>query len=130
MAPPIAREPWRFWLNKEKVYKLIGENIRKDANGVKQPGEPLLKCRAKTPRVAFIGVTNPLNPTVETPEQVADALVTASEYITTDQLGATDDCGFSPFSIDVKPKQGSPDSARDIAFRQIAARVQGVEITS
>ncbi|CAE6534025.1 unnamed protein product [Rhizoctonia solani] len=103
-------------VDKEKVYKLIGENIRKDANGVKQ--------------VAFIGVINPLNPAVETPEQVADALVAASKYIATDQLGATDDCGFSPFSIDVKPKHGSPDFARDIAFKKIAARVQGAKIAS
>lgn len=72
-------------------------------------------------QVAFIGVINPLNPVVETPEQVADTLVHASKYISKDQLGATDgqivsfvfyarpeynpasDCGFSPFSIDVKP---------------------------
>ncbi|KAJ1303781.1 hypothetical protein OPQ81_008204 [Rhizoctonia solani] len=103
-------------VDKEKVYKLVGENIRPDANGVKQ--------------VAFIGVINPLNPIVETPEQVADALVTASKYIAKDQLGATDDCGFSPFSIDVKPKHGSPDFARDIAFEKIAARVQGAKLAS
>lgn len=72
-----------------KVYKEIGETIRRDANGVKQ--------------VAFVGVVNPLNPRIETPEEIADALVKASEYIPKDQLGATDDCGFSPFSIDVKP---------------------------
>ncbi|KAF8753018.1 5-methyltetrahydropteroyltriglutamate-homocysteine S-methyltransferase [Rhizoctonia solani] len=103
-------------IEKEKVYKLVGDNIRKDANGVKQ--------------VAFIGVTNPLNPTVETPEQVADALVVASKYISKDQLGATDDCGFSPFSIDSKPKHGSPDYARDIAFMKITARIKGAKIAS
>jgi len=47
----LASEP-----NKERVYDLIGKNIRKDAKGVKQ--------------VAFIGVINPLSATVETPEQV------------------------------------------------------------
>ena len=46
------------------------------------------------------------------------------------QLGATDDCGFSPFSIDVKPKHGSPDVARDIAFKKIANRVKGVAMAS
>ncbi|CAE6353968.1 unnamed protein product [Rhizoctonia solani] len=110
-------------VDKESVYKLIGENLRGDANGVKQ-------VRAKTPQVAFIGVVNPLDPTVETPEQVADALVAASKYIPKDQLGATDDCGFSPFSIDVKPKHGSPDYARDIAFMKITARVEGAKIAS
>ncbi|KAK5196760.1 hypothetical protein LTR16_006760 [Cryomyces antarcticus] len=102
--------------DKEKVYKEIGETIRKDANGVKQ--------------VAFIGVVNPLDPNVETPEQIRDAILTASKYIPTDQLGATDDCGFSPFSIDVKPKHGSPDFARDIAFWKISNRVKGVQMAS
>ncbi|KAI0595302.1 UROD/MetE-like protein [Biscogniauxia sp. FL1348] len=103
--------------DKERVYRTIGENIRRDADGVKQ--------------VAFIGVTNPLDPTVETPEQVARDLVAAARYIPTDQLGATDDCGFSPFSIDSKPRHaGGPDAARDIAFRKIASRVEGVRIAS
>ena len=81
-------------------------------------------------QVAFIGVIDPLNPEVETPEQVAAQLVAASKYIPVDQLGATDDCGFSPFSIDLKPKHGSPDFARDIAFQKITARVQGVKMAS
>lgn len=102
--------------DKEKVYKEIGHTIRKDADGVKQ--------------VAFIGVVNPLDPKIETPEQIRDDLVTASKYIAIDQLGATDDCGFSPFSIDVKPKHGSPDFARDIAFQKIANRIKGVELAS
>jgi methionine synthase II (cobalamin-independent) len=102
--------------DKEKVYREIGQTIRRDANGVKQ--------------VAFIGVVNPLDPRVETPEEIRDALVMAAKYIPKDQLGATDDCGFSPFSIDVKPKHGSPDFARDIAFRKIANRIRGVEMAS
>ena len=102
--------------DKEKVYKEIGETIRKDAKGVKQ--------------VAFIGVVNPLNPKVETPEQICEDLVKASKYIPNDQLGATDDCGFSPFSIDVKPKHGSPDFAREIAFQKIENRVKGVKMAS
>jgi methionine synthase II (cobalamin-independent) len=54
----------------------------------------------------------------------------ASKYIPKERLGATDDCGFSPFSIDVKPKHGSPDLARDIAFQKISARVEGAEMAS
>ncbi len=102
--------------DKEHVYKLIGEHIRKDANGVKQ--------------VAFIGVINPQNPRVETPQEVCDDLVTASKYIPKDQLGSTDDCGFSPFSIDVKPKHGSPDLARDIAFQKIRSRIEGTAMAA
>ena len=44
--------------------------------------------------MAFIGVINPLNPTVETPEQICEDLVLAAKYIPKDQLGATDDCGL------------------------------------
>lgn len=121
--------------DKEKVYKEIGRYIRKDANGIKQASTSTLierKLASLTPalQVAFIGVIDPLNPKVETPEEVAEQLVTASKYIPVDQLGATDDCGFSPFSIDLKPKHGSPDFARDIAFQKIAARVKGAKLAS
>ena len=100
--------------DKERVYKLCGEHSREDANGV--------------PQVCFVGVIDPLNPTVETAQQVCDALVTAAKYIPKERLGATDDCGFSPFSVDVKPKHGSPDIARDIAFQKIAARIEGAKM--
>ncbi len=102
--------------DKERVYKLIGEHSRSDANGV--------------PQVCFIGVINPLNPRVETPEEVRDDLVLASKYIPLERLGSTDDCGFSPFSIDVKPKHGSPDFARDVAFQKIESRVKGTAMAS
>jgi methionine synthase II (cobalamin-independent) len=102
--------------DKERVYKLIGEYSRKDANGV--------------PQVAFIGVINPQNPRVETPQEVCDDLILASKYIPKERLGATDDCGFSPFSIDVKPKHGSPDVARDIAFQKIKSRIEGARMAS
>ncbi|MBA2386388.1 MAG: hypothetical protein H0V69_04755 [Acidimicrobiia bacterium] len=102
--------------DKDHVYQLVGEHSRDDANGV--------------PQVAFVGVINPLNPRVETPEEVRDALVRASNFIPKERLGSTDDCGFSPFSIDVKPKHGSPDAARDIAFEKIANRVQGTAMAS
>ncbi|MDQ3062395.1 MAG: 5-methyltetrahydropteroyltriglutamate--homocysteine methyltransferase [Acidobacteriota bacterium] len=107
----LASEP-----DKERVYKLLGEHSREDANGV--------------PQVCFIGVTNPQDPAVETPEQVRDDLLLASKYIPVERLGSTDDCGFSPFSIDVKPKHGSPDFARDVAFQKIESRVKGTQMAS
>ena len=61
---------------------------------------------------------------------MCDDLLLAAKYIPKDRLGATDDCGFSPFSIDVKPKHGSPDVARDIAFQKIKARVEGAKMAS
>ncbi|MBL26278.1 MAG: hypothetical protein CMM50_01825 [Rhodospirillaceae bacterium] len=102
--------------DKEHVYELCGRYSREDANGV--------------PQVCFIGVVNPQDPRVETAEEVCDALVTASKYIPKERLGSTDDCGFSPFSVDMKPKHGSPDFARDIAFKKIAARVEGTRMAS
>ncbi|MGH3911669.1 MAG: 5-methyltetrahydropteroyltriglutamate--homocysteine methyltransferase [Pseudonocardiaceae bacterium] len=97
--------------DKDPVYKSIGEHLRSDANGVAQ--------------MAYIGVINPGNPRVESPQEVSDALVRASNFIPKERLGATDDCGFSPFSIDEKPNHGSPDYARDVAFQKIKNRVEG-----
>jgi methionine synthase II (cobalamin-independent) len=102
--------------DKERVYRLIGEHSRADAEGV--------------PQVCFIGVINPQNPRVETAQEVCDDLLLAAKSIPKERLGSTDDCGFSPFSIDVKPKHGSPDVARDIAFQKIASRVQGTQMAS
>ena len=67
---------------------------------------------------------------METPEEVRDALVEAAKFIPVGRLGSTDDCGFSPFSIDVKPHHQGPDEARLIAFQKIAARVKGTEMAS
>ncbi|MDT4961494.1 MAG: hypothetical protein QOF87_1141, partial [Pseudonocardiales bacterium] len=102
--------------DKDPVYESIGKQIRADANGVKQ--------------VAFVGVINPLNPRVESAEEVRDALVHAATYIAQDQLGSTDDCGFSPFSMDEKPNHGSPDYARDVAFQKNANRIEGTRMAA
>jgi methionine synthase II (cobalamin-independent) len=102
--------------DKDPVLQAIGENLRDDANGVAQ--------------TAYIGVTNPLNPRVESPEEIRDALVRAANFIPKEQLGATDDCGFSPFSIDEKPNHGSPDHARDVAFQKIHNRVEGTRLAA
>jgi methionine synthase II (cobalamin-independent) len=102
--------------DRESVYKLVGEHSRDDADGV--------------PQVVFLGVINPQNPRVESPQEVCDELVTAAQYVPKERLGATDDCGFSPFSIDEKPLHGSADYARDIAFQKIANRVQGTKMAA
>jgi len=102
--------------DKEEVYRLVGQYSRDDADGVAQ--------------VCFMGVVDPLNPTVETAEEVRDRLVTAAKYIPKERLGATDDCGFSPFSRDLKPAHGSPDFARDVAMEKITNRVKGAQMAS
>ena len=80
--------------------------------------------------MAFIGVINPLDPRIESAQKVCDDLLLAATYIPKDQLGATDDCGFSPLNIDVKSKHGSPNLARDIAFQKIKARLDGAKMAS
>jgi methionine synthase II (cobalamin-independent) len=100
--------------DREHVYRLCGKYSREDANGV--------------PQVCFMGVINPLDPRVETAEEVRDQLVLAAKHIPVERLGATDDCGFSPFSRDEKPKHGSPDFARDVAMQKIASRLKGAEL--
>lgn len=102
--------------DRDRVYGIIGGNLRSDAGGV--------------PQMAYIGVINPLNPRVESAEEVRDALVRASNFIPKERLGSTDDCGFSPFSIDEKPNHGSPDYARDVAFEKITNRVRGTKLAA
>src|SRR3984893_12990352 len=64
----------------------------------------------------FVGVVAPIDPDIETPEEVRDRVLEAAEYIPVGQLGTTDDCGFSPFSDDTS-------TSRDTAFAKIPARV-------
>jgi methionine synthase II (cobalamin-independent) len=102
--------------DKDPVYESIGKNLRTDADGVTQ--------------MAYIGVINPGNPRVESADEVAGRLVRAADFIPKEQLGSTDDCGFSPFSIDEKPNHGSPDYARDVAFQKITNRVEGTRMAA
>lgn len=81
------------------------------------------------PRV-LLGVTNPTHPKLETAEEVRDQLVRAARFVPPELLGSTDDCGFSPYLIDEKPRHGSPDHAREVAFAKIAARVRGTELAT
>ena len=53
-----------------------------------------------------------------------------SKYIAKDQLSATDDYEFGPFSIDVEPKYGSPAFARQVAMQKIRSRVDGANIAT
>ena len=53
-----------------------------------------------------------------------------ANFIPRERLGATDDCGFSPFSIDEKPNHGSPDYAREVAFQKIHNRVEGTRMAA
>ncbi|WP_340681495.1 cobalamin-independent methionine synthase II family protein [Amycolatopsis coloradensis] len=69
----------------------------------------------------FVGVTDPIDPRVETAEEVRDRVLQAARYIPPDRLGTCDDCGFSPFADDTS-------TSRDTAFAKIAARVEGTRL--
>lgn len=71
----------------------------------------------------FVGVIDPINQAIETPEEVRDRVLRAAEYIPIDRLGACDDCGFSPFGDDTS-------TARETAFEKIRARVLGTELAA
>ncbi|RBQ14130.1 5-methyltetrahydropteroyltriglutamate--homocysteine methyltransferase [Spongiactinospora rosea] len=71
----------------------------------------------------FVGVTDPIDPVVETAEQVRDRVLAAARHIPVDQLGTCDDCGFSPFADDVS-------TSRETAFAKIEARVRGTALAA
>ena len=83
----------------------------------------IIRAHMKPDHRIFIGVTSPINPRIETPEEVRDRVLEAAKYIPVDQLGTTDDCGFSPFSDDTS-------TSRDTAFAKIRARVRGTQLAS
>ncbi|GIH24362.1 5-methyltetrahydropteroyltriglutamate--homocysteine methyltransferase [Acrocarpospora phusangensis] len=71
----------------------------------------------------FVGVTDPIDPVLETPEQVRDRVLAAARHIPPAQLGTCDDCGFSPFADDTS-------TSRDLAFAKISARLEGTALAS
>ena len=83
----------------------------------------IIKEHVKPGQRVFVGVTDPINPRVETPEEVRDRVLEAAEYIPLGQLGTTDDCGFSPFGDDTS-------TSRDTAFAKIRARVAGTALAA
>ena len=95
----LAREPDRV-----RVLKIIREHLRPDHR-------------------IFVGVVAPIDPRIETPEEVRDRTLEAATYIPISQLGTTDDCGFAPFCDDTS-------TTRETAFAKIRARVQGTALAA
>ncbi|MFI6173725.1 cobalamin-independent methionine synthase II family protein [Nocardia sp. NPDC051052] len=71
----------------------------------------------------FVGVIDPIDPAVETPEQVRDRVLAAARHLPVDRLGTCDDCGFSPFADDTS-------TSRETAFAKIRARVEGTALAA
>lgn len=83
----------------------------------------MIREHAKDGQRIFVGVIDPLDTRVETPEEVRDRILEAAEYIPLDRLGTTDDCGFAPFADDTS-------RTRETAFDKIRARVAGTALAS
>jgi 5-methyltetrahydropteroyltriglutamate--homocysteine methyltransferase len=83
----------------------------------------IIRKHMKPGQRVFVGVVAPIDPRIETPEKVRDRVLEAAEYIPVEQLGTTDDCGFSPFCDDTS-------TTRDTAFAKIHARVLGTRLAS
>src|SRR4029078_1833755 len=85
-----------------KVLEIIKENMK--------PGQRI-----------YVGVVSPIDPRIDTREEVRDRVLEAAKYIPVEQRGTTDDCGFAPFSDDTS-------TSRDTAFAKIQARVEGTAL--
>ena len=95
----LASEP-----DRRRVLRIIREHAEPDQN-------------------VFVGVVDPIDPRVETPEEVRDRVLEAAEHIPLERLATTDDCGFSPFGDDTS-------TAREAAFAKIRSRVEGTAMAS
>ena len=82
-----------------------------------------IRRHLQSDQTVFIGVTDPINSTVETAEQVRERALEAAQFIPLECLGTTDDCGFSPFADDSS-------TSRDTAFAKIRSRVEGTAMAS
>lgn len=69
----------------------------------------------------FIGVIDVINPRIESVEEIRDSILEAAQYIPVEQLGTTDDCGFSPFCDDTS-------TTRETAFMKIKSRIEGTKL--
>ncbi|SJM92755.1 cobalamin-independent methionine synthase II family protein [Crenothrix polyspora] len=107
------------------LFQLNAANFYMQLASEKQPERVLavIKNHIKPGQRIYVGVIDVINPDVEEPEQVRDRILMAAEYIPVDQLGTTDDCGFSPFEDDTS-------TGRDTAFAKIKARVIGTGMAS
>ena len=95
----VAGEP-----DRERVLRMIRDHLR--------PGQRV-----------FVGVVSPIDPRIDTPEEVRDRVLEAARFIPLDQLGTTDDCGFAPFCDDTS-------TSRETAFAKIRARVEGTALAA
>lgn len=108
-----------------KLFQLKAGNFYIQLASESDPGRVLAIVAQHLPADArvFIGVTDPIDPRVETPEEVRDRVLAAARVLPADRLGTCDDCGFAPFADDTS-------TTRDTAFAKIKARVEGTALAA
>jgi 5-methyltetrahydropteroyltriglutamate--homocysteine methyltransferase len=108
-----------------KLFQLNAGNFYLQLASEPDPSTTLALVAEHLPATArvFVGVTDPLDPRVETPAQVRDRVLAAARHLPADRLGSCDDCGFSPFADDTS-------TSRDIAFAKIRSRVEGTALAA
>lgn len=72
----------------------------------------------KPDQMLFVGVPDPIDPKIESPEVARDRVLEAAAFISVGWLGTTDACGFSPFADDTP-------TSRETAFAKVKSRVEG-----
>ncbi|HEV8683172.1 MAG TPA: cobalamin-independent methionine synthase II family protein [Actinomycetota bacterium] len=109
--------PDLFRLNVGNVYiQLASEKDRRSVLRV-------IRDSVRPGQRVFVGVIDPIDPQVESPEEVADRVLEAAELVPPERLGTCDDCGFSPFGDDTS-------TSRDTAFEKIRVRVEGTRMAA
>jgi 5-methyltetrahydropteroyltriglutamate--homocysteine methyltransferase len=83
----------------------------------------LIAKHLKPGQRVFVGVVSPIDPHIDTAEEVCERVLEAADFSPLSQLGTTDDCGFAPFSDDTS-------TSRDTAFAKITARVAGTKLAA
>jgi methionine synthase II (cobalamin-independent) len=111
----VSLLPSLFRLNVGRLYIQLASEP--DRRHVLKATRPLLKSG----QILFVGVIDPINPKIESPAEVRDRILEAAEFIPVESLGATDDCGFSPFADDTS-------TSRDTAFAKIRSRIEGTRL--
>ena len=108
-----------------RLFELKVGNFYIALAGEKDPTRVLkiIRQHMKPDQRVFVGVVAPIDPRVESAEEIRDRILEASRHIPIEQLGTTDDCGFSPFSDDTS-------TTREQAFEKIRARVLGTEMAA
>jgi 5-methyltetrahydropteroyltriglutamate--homocysteine methyltransferase len=113
----VSLLPHLFRLNAGRFYvQLASEPDRRRVLGA-------IRSILQPNQMLFVGVVDPIRPSVETPEEVRLRVLEAAEFIPLESLGTTDDCGFSPFADDTS-------TSRETAFAKIKSRVEGTQLAS